>query len=645
MSSKEIFELRRNGDLLAGYNLGKELLKAAPSDDWVLKAFSYCALDLARRSATSADYASAKLFFQEVKDLEKNGFFIDEMLQKYINSTAQLINPENKILSDAKVASRNGEREKALNLYRLVVKKSTKDVDANNSLGWEIYHKIKKMTDTEEINVAGVRSLLIEYMRLINDRPSLLHSNMMRLALKIAEYDDFNGFVKAWDLSNFRSEDFDRFVKDGKSYSSLVEKVIQKSAKKADDININIDASNYILPFLDSAIERYPDNQWLIYYKAKLLRRVGKKDEALNFSINFVKKKLSDFWSWGLLADVVSTGDDLNLIMSCYCKSLLCKADDEFLVKTRLNLAKILIEMKFFEQAKYEISKILATYEKNGWKIKDEILSYTHSDWYQKSTCPKTNTDFYEKNTDKADDLLFSAEPWLNAALGEKFQTDQTPPKTRRKIYISVQNEITPLEVSVPDKKYEFSKMKVGGGLFVKGEFDSGKRFNLHMLKGRDSGALWDVFSESIGVIDHVNHNKGVFHFIVSKNIHGVSNFDKKDNYLEGDFISVKIYHFYRRDGSLSYNLASFFKTDRQPSTSVFRQFTEVVKNYNNGLAFTDSGIFIDRELVRANHINRSCNVQGWAVLNFNKTKNIWGWKAIKIISTTMLNELDEELD
>lgn len=642
MSSRDIFELRRNGDLIAGYNLGKKLLEVDPSDAWVLKAFAYCALDLARKSAINIDYALAESFFQEIKDLENRSFFIDEMLQKYINSTALMINPENKILSDAKFASRNGEREKALNLYRAAVKKMPKNIDANNSLGWELYHQIKKITDVEKIDVKEVRGLLVEYMHLIADRPSVLHSSIIRLALKIADQDDFNGFVKAWDLSNFRSEDFDQYVKDGKTYPSLAEKVIQKAAKKADDMSVNIDASNYILPFLDLVIDKYPDNQWLVYYKAKLLHKIGHKDEALNFALNFVKKKMSDFWSWGLLASVVSSQGDLDLTLSCYCKSLLCRADDEFLVKTRINIAQILIEKGLFEQAKFEISTVISTYESNKWKIKDEILDYTYCEWYKNAICPQSNFDFYEKNIDQADNLLFSTEPWLKANLGEKFKTDQNPPKTRRKLYVSVQNQKAPLELSVPEKKYDFSKMKVGDGLLVKGELDVRNKFNVYILKSRSFDFLWDVFNESIGVIDHVNYNKGVFHFIVSKDLDGVLGFDNKEGFLEGSFISVKMYHFYRKDGTLGYGSICFSKTDQQPSTNIFRHFNDFVVNCSAGLAFTNDGVFIDRNLVRENDIDEGSYVDGFAVLNFNQKKSVWGWKALKI---TSISKQDDDLN
>jgi tetratricopeptide (TPR) repeat protein len=647
MSSQEIFELRRNGDLLAGYNLGKKLLSIDPSDNWVLKAFSYCTLDLAKKFASESKYDLANSFLQEVKALACNGGFIDGMLRSYIIGAESAINPENKILNDAKDASKKGERDKALVLYRLALNKNPEDVDISNSLGWELYHKLKKVTNRSDIPVLEVRGLLVEYMRLFNERPSLLHSRMMDFALKIADQDDFHGFIKAWDLNNFRAEDYERYKGGDKTYPSLVEKVLQKAAKKAYGLDDALDVSNYIIPFLNLAIDRYPDNQWLVYYKAKILHKIGLEDEALKFAVNFVKKKTSDFWSWGLLADVVSAKADPALTLSCYCKSLLCEADDEFLVKIRVNLAKILIDIGFFEQAKFELSKAISTYEKNKWSIKDELSSYTYSDWYKNTICPQSNLDFYKKNIGQADDLLFSAQPWLKAVLGEKFEINQDKPKIRRKIYVLVEGNSVPLECSVPERKFDFSELKVGDGLFIKGELDKVNKFNIFILKKRDTILLWDVFSDLVGVVDHINLDKSILHFIIDKNMDGVLKIDKKGVYSEGDFVSAKMFIYYKKDGTVGYGTVSLSKTEQQPSPNIFRRFNDSIDCCSDGLSFTKSGVFIDRDLTRRNNIEDDCHVEGFAVLNFNRKRKVWGWKAVKIILVSKQdnhNDLSDDL-
>ena len=78
-------------------------------------------------------------------------------------------------------------------------------------------------------------------------------------------------FSQLWDLKHLRDEDWQRRrAEDGKEYPSLVEKVIQQAGKDAAE---SADARdlNYILPHIDEAIERFPDNVWPKLDKAKVL--------------------------------------------------------------------------------------------------------------------------------------------------------------------------------------------------------------------------------------------------------------------------------------------------------------------------------------------------------------------------------------
>ncbi|MDN3389604.1 hypothetical protein [Pseudoalteromonas sp. APC 3691] len=51
----------------------------------------------------------------------------------------------------------------------------------------------------------------------------------------------------------------------------------------------------------------------------------------------------------------------------------------------------------------------------------------------------------------------------------------------------------------------------------------------------------------------------------------------------------------------------------------------------SNELGFTDTDIFIDRNLVDKFNIQDGRTVRGKAILNFNKTRSTWGWKALTI--------------
>ena len=50
-----------------------------------------------------------------------------------------------------------------------------------------------------------------------------------------------------------------------------------------------------------------------------------------------------------------------------------------------------------------------------------------------------------------------------------------------------------------------------------------------------------------------------------------------------------------------------------------------------NGMGFTESEIFIPTHLVLEHRLKDGQTVSGTAVLNFNKKRGNWGWKALSI--------------
>lgn len=93
---------------------------------------------------------------------------------------------------------------------------------------WSIFRYLQN--NYRAMESRQVRTLLATYMKLPVDKPSLIHSCMLGIAVKISEeYADFRfpQFLQLWGYdSNLREEDRQRQKgKDGKSYLSLQEKV------------------------------------------------------------------------------------------------------------------------------------------------------------------------------------------------------------------------------------------------------------------------------------------------------------------------------------------------------------------------------------------------------------------------------------
>ena len=106
----------------------------------------------------------------------------------------------------------------------------TLDTVSNHPLdtAWSIYRYLQKNYKT--MDSRQVRTLLATYMKLPVEKPSLIHSCMLGIAVKISEeYADFRfpQFLQMWGYdANLREEDRQRQTgKDGRSYLSLQEKV------------------------------------------------------------------------------------------------------------------------------------------------------------------------------------------------------------------------------------------------------------------------------------------------------------------------------------------------------------------------------------------------------------------------------------
>ena len=629
LTSKEVFDKRKEGDIEVAYSMAIELVNSNPHDDWNIKALAYCIIDMLKQAVNKNDYMTAQNFASDLSrlDIDKN----DEILTKSVNSANQLADPQKKIISEAKALSKQGRHHDAVNAYRTALRRFPNDQNLHESLGWELYRVGKNLFEVEKIDLYPAKQLLVEYIRLHNERPSLLHSLFLRFADKLIGNEGFNlvAFLKLWDLTNLTQEDYQPYEADnGKTYPSIAEKVIQHAAKDAFSKKQTADVS-YILPFIDKAIQKFPENFWLIYYKAKLLHLIGQNNAAFEFSISVTKTKVNEYWAWGLLAEIL-LDLDREKAFSCYCKALLCRGEDKFLANVRIKFADLLIEKSLYSEAKYEIDKAIQSRENEGWKITETLMGYQNSDWYPNTTASKNNQNLYRDNTELAEALLFDSMPWLNAIVGDMFTLPNKPNKPRRKIFIALVGKETPLEMTVPENKYDFKSLSVGEGIKIKGEVDQENRFQIYLIDKRVIAEKWDIFQEQIGVIDHINHEKKIAHFIVDRRTNGILRFsDFPIKFILGGALALRL-STYKNDRGVRYTVLTCRETEEKPKSGIVKQFSSSVR-VSNGLGFTDDDIFIDRPLVERYSIVEDDFVTGTAVLSYNKKRSTWGWKAIVI--------------
>ena len=162
---------------------------------------------------------------------------------------------------------------------------------------------------------------------------------------------------------------------------------------------------------------------------------------------------------------------------------------------------------------------------------------------------------------------------------------------------------------------------RIGMPIELKGEYDSEGRFQVYKVQHREIGENWDIFQDQIAVVDHVNHEKKLLHFLLNREIDGVIRFaDLNDKFHEGDAISLYLTQFTNKKGT-QYKALQSKRTKQSPPSSLLKHFHSEVRVNDSSLGFTDCGIFIPAHLVRQHEIEDSDIVEGTAILNFNKKR------------------------
>lgn len=627
ISNKEVFAKRREGAIDEAYKMALELMAAPQVDDWDRKAFAWCLIDLVKRDVKGGGLEHLPHYRSQLESIAVDP--ADDVLSKGVRHALSLCNPFGQQISEAKVLSKSGQHAQAAAIYRKVWMNGAANQEIQTSFGWELYQHTKALMAGENFNVGEVKRNLSDYLKLEIEKPSALHSRILQLAAKLAGQDRLKmlAFSRHWNLQYLREEDYERYrADDGRDFPSLAEKVIQQAGKEAAATD-DADGQVYMLPFIDSAIGRFPDNVFLKLNKAKLLLALGRHDEALAFGISVTKAKSNDYWAWALLGDIVSQKDP-DAALGCYCKALTCPAEVKFTGKIRLKIAQRMLEANDHAAAKHEVEAIIRAKEQEGYKIPEAVASIAAQDWFAGVQAKASNRDYYRLHARAAEALLFNDLPWIDACLGETFVVPGRENKPKRKVFLKTGS--IPSEVSIPESKVARMSLVAGDAVRIKGEFDEQQRFNLFALERRAGATPWDIAPELLGVVNQVNESKQVIRYIVSREINGEIPMSALPcAFAEGDAIEVQLVRYVSKRGP-QYRVLAAKTSEKVPGDLLRKDFTEAVR-VSNGMGFTPSEIFIPPPLVERCEIEDGQQVSGTAVQVYNKKRESWGWKAVSI--------------
>jgi tetratricopeptide (TPR) repeat protein len=628
ITSKEVFAKRKTGAIDEAYQMALQLMGAQDVDEWDRKAMGWCLVDLIKRDAQAGNRQNLEHYRCQLEDLQIASE--DDVLHKGIRNALLLCSPNGQLIKQASALSKEGRHAEAVAEYREACTHGSLDRETQTNMGWDLYKHVKQLMAADHVSFGAIKRHLNDYLKLDVEKPSLLHACFLQLSAKLAGLDKLNmlKFSQLWDLKHLREEDFQRYrAEDGKEFPSLVERVIQQAGKEA-AASEDAQDQNYILPYIDTAIERFPDNVWLKLDKAKVLLRLGRHDDALTFGMEVAKAKVNDYWAWELLGDIVAETDP-GAALGCYCKALSCPAEDKFTGKVRLKLARSMMGANDLAAAKHEVERVLSQKEREGQRVPDAAAQIVLEQWFASTRANESNVDYYKVHAGAAESLLLSKLPWIAANVGDRFSIPGMENKPKRKIFVKTSSD--PLEANIPEWKFGHSDLSAGEGLRVKGEFDKKKRFRIYVSEIRRTQTRWDVFPERVGVVDRVNIERNVLHFIVDREVDGVIPLSHLSTPLrEGCAIAVKLSRYQTKEGK-AYRVLHAEVTDEMPSPLVRKEFSEEVR-LSNGMGFTPSEIFVPPPLIAESRIHDGQKVSGTAILNFNKKRQSWGWRAISLV-------------
>jgi hypothetical protein len=150
----------------------------------------------------------------------------------------------------------------------------------------------------------------------------------------------------------------------------------------------------------------------------------------------------------------------------------------------------------------------------------------------------------------------------------------------------------------------------------------------------RRAGEPWDLIPEIIAIVDHLNAEKGVAHFIASKEISGTVKLNSlKGNVALGARVKVRVRKV--KKGLESYYASLSVRiTDEEPDPKLLRKFSGRIEL--SGLVGFCDDVFVERDFIVANNLKDGISITGTAIMNYNKKRLKWGWKALSIDSVNV---------
>lgn len=638
--SRDIFRLRKEGQHNAALDLARTLYRETPADAWLTRAYGWCLHDGLKTAQQTHDLPQMQGLLAEFDRLAIGESEDDQSLRGARDNWRGRVAPEGggpplAVLShQAKALSDAGNRRDALRLFREAMRRFPELPQAATSLAWEIERALKDVVSAEAIDGSEVRSLLQEYARLPHiEKPSSLHSLvLMRATQAVERLTTFIPFLRWWDPANFRPEDFQRYTPAGseRSYDSLVERAI-RALHKAAKTEQSAENIRWAAELVGEHYAKFPEQGWFEYYYGQLLVQTGDLARARELIVPIARRKQGEFWAWDNLAATYGA-EDGGKKLACLCRALLCRTKDEsFLVNVHTELGALLVGLQMHAEARFEIGKAATIRQEKSWKPADEmrrIRDWQSAGWYKSAAALESNEALYCKHAPLAEELLYEGLPLTPGVVVQHLPPRDDKPALTFVGYVQAGALV---EVGVKTDRFEDLNGASQGQPVSLQVQDSGPHPVIVSVKRRD-GSPWDIVTARIGVVRHVNAEKGVTAVALGRDEFCLFHHDRFPEMARADIgmaVAVKVRHDEKRD---ILRALAWEKTDKRPAASFCKVFEGSVEVNDGGrFGFVSHEVYVPLELIEQVGLANADRVRGVAVSELNKKKNEYGWRALTV--------------
>ena len=231
----QVYSLRREGRIDEAFQCALSLYEQALDDIDVKKAYAWTLIDLCKREHANGNLQAAQDWLSKLGDLDfdcPGDEFIDT-IWKVIKSLKVKLDPYADKIRQANDLSRSGQTNQAYEIMSGLACEGHITTDCHESYGWIIYRYLKDNIQT--LTSVQARSILRDYIKLANQRPSNLHSLILNFALNYSKRDSafkLISFLKLWGPEYITVDDFrDSLAKDGKTIPSLMKRISREVLK------------------------------------------------------------------------------------------------------------------------------------------------------------------------------------------------------------------------------------------------------------------------------------------------------------------------------------------------------------------------------------------------------------------------------